>query len=169
MSNVIQLSTRTRTVSMGALAPKPAKPERLTQAKVKAELRAIGCVFRKTDWNEFRVNIAGNPEETASYESDLESALDSGRAMVAHLERTRKAMPTTNTPEKPKTVYRLGSTDFCYAPGIVRYARQMYKFPRDRQQGIKLLAEGWNIPREVSIAICEGAGKIDGETFVIEV
>lgn len=55
---------------------------RLTQAKVKAELAARNITFRKTDFGEFRVNLKGAGEATACYETDLQSALDTGHAMA---------------------------------------------------------------------------------------
>lgn len=55
---------------------------RLTQAKVKAELAARNITFRRTDYGEFRVNLKGAGEGPAAYETDLQSALDTGHAMA---------------------------------------------------------------------------------------
>lgn len=55
---------------------------RLTQTQVKAELAALGVAFRRTDLNEYRVCLKGLDESAAAYESDLKSALDTGKAMA---------------------------------------------------------------------------------------
>jgi hypothetical protein len=39
--------------------------------------------MKKTEYGEFRVNMRGAPEATAGYQSDLEDALQTGRAMAA--------------------------------------------------------------------------------------
>lgn len=54
----------------------------LTQAKVKAELKAIGICFRvNRAWGEYMVYLPGQYTE-ASYTTDLEDALDTGKAMA---------------------------------------------------------------------------------------
>lgn len=55
---------------------------RLTQSAVRAELKARDVTFRRTDFGEFRVNLKGAGEATAAYETDLQSALDTGHAMA---------------------------------------------------------------------------------------
>ena len=76
---------------------------RLTQAGVKAELRALDVTFRKTDFEEFRINLAGASESVAAYETDLKAALDTGRAMAA----VRDAGPIPYKPAyKPMGAFR---------------------------------------------------------------
>jgi hypothetical protein len=58
------------------------KPQALTLTKVRAELRAIGVVITRTEWDEYRVNFRGGNEATAYYTNDLEDARDTGLDMM---------------------------------------------------------------------------------------
>lgn len=55
---------------------------KLTLAIVRAELRAIGVVITKTEWDEYRVNFRGGNEATAYYTNDIEDARDTGLDMM---------------------------------------------------------------------------------------
>lgn len=44
-------------------------------------IREAGCVIRRTDWGEYRVNFRGGKEATAYYTTDLTDAVDTARAM----------------------------------------------------------------------------------------
>jgi hypothetical protein len=54
----------------------------MTLKQAKAQLRAIGITINKTVHGEYRVNFQGGTEATAVYETDLQSAMDTGIAMV---------------------------------------------------------------------------------------
>lgn len=140
-------------------------PAKLTQASVKAALRAIGVTFKKTDWNEYRINIAGGTEETAAYESDLESALDTGRAIAAYAEKTR--FKAAN--DQPRKVYRLGSSDMCHAPGVIAWAQNGYYFESDRAAILPIVRDTWNVPDDVAHRICMGEGRAIDDVYVLEV
>lgn len=60
---------------------------RLTMAIARPAMAALGLSIRKTDENEFRVNFTHGAEATAAYESDLQAAIDTGLAMLAHRNR----------------------------------------------------------------------------------
>ena len=66
--------------------------------------------------------------------------------------------------------YRLGSSPMIYAPGIVAWAINGYKFKRDQDQMIEVVSKGWNIPRSVARALLSGTSKytIDGEAVVFK-
>jgi hypothetical protein len=169
MQNVLTLSTASRVI--------PVKP-RLTFAAVKAELATIGVKIRKTDCGEFRVVLAGQGEESAYYTDDLSDALGTGKEAAAWQEKQNNRAKIAaavaeieSKPEPEKRVYRLGSTPAIYAPGIVRFARAHDASGNDnRQQAIKIIADGWNVPFEHAALLVSGtAGRVDGETFVFEV
>lgn len=50
-------------------------------------------------------------------------------------------------------VYNLGSSPMFYAPGIVAWAINGYAFKRDRKVMVKVIADGWNIPRDAAVAL----------------
>jgi hypothetical protein len=157
--------------------------KRLTQAFVKKELQAVGCTFRKTDWEEFRVNVAGGEEATAYYTTCLDDALTTGKHMAAFAEkqaagaRSIKTAPTVTAAPKTeplpvaddKTRYNLGSAELIHAPSIVRAMQNDYHFVAYRKRCIALIATGWNVPEAVAKLICEGKGEIVGNVYSIEV
>lgn len=53
--------------------------------------------------------------------------------------------------------YRLGSSGLIYTPGIVRWAINGYDFPKDRRAMVRVIAEGWNIPKAAAVALLSGA------------
>jgi hypothetical protein len=55
----------------------------MTLKQAKAQLRSIGVSINKTVHGEYRVNFQGGTESTATYETDLESAVATGIAMVS--------------------------------------------------------------------------------------
>lgn len=59
----------------------------MTLKGAQREMRAIGIVLTHFD-GEYRVNLRGGTEATACYETDLESAVDTGRAMARLATRT---------------------------------------------------------------------------------
>jgi hypothetical protein len=44
-----------------------------------------------------------------------------------------------------------------YAPGVVRWAANGYKWPKDRANMVRVIAEGWGIPSEAVDALLSGA------------
>jgi len=62
--------------------------------------------------------------------------------------------------------YRLGSTDFCYTPGIIRFVQSM--FPTDAPAAVRILRDGYGLPNHIAEALASGylSYEIDGETVV---
>jgi hypothetical protein len=65
-----------------------------------------------------------------------------------------------------KNTYRLNSTDWCYTPGIIRFAKAM--FPTDAITATRILREGFNLPNSIAEALASGylSYEIDGEAVV---
>lgn len=57
---------------------------RLSFNSARYALSSLGIALAKTDFGEYRVNFKRAPESTAAYESDLPSAVDTARAMLAY-------------------------------------------------------------------------------------
>lgn len=68
------------------------------------------------------------------------------------------------------TTYRLGSSEMCSAPGIVRWAINGAKFKRDRAAMANIIAQGWSIPNDAALALVTGKASytLDGETVVFD-
>jgi len=62
--------------------------------------------------------------------------------------------------------YRLGSTDWCYTPGIIRFAQAM--FVTDAPAAVRILRDGYGLPNAIAEALASGylAYEVDGETVV---
>ena len=65
-----------------------------------------------------------------------------------------------------KNTYRLSSTDWCYTPGIIRFAQSM--FPTDAPAAVRILREGYGLPNSIADALCSGAlsYQVEGEAVV---
>lgn len=68
------------------------------------------------------------------------------------------------------TEYRLGSNPLFYAPGIIAWAINGYAFKRDRKVMLRIVTEGWNIPKDVAVKLLSKKidYTVDGETVVFE-
>jgi hypothetical protein len=57
-----------------------------------------------------------------------------------------------------------------YAPGLVAWAINGAHFEKDRQQMVKIIAQGWNIPRNAALKLVteKAAFTVEGETVVFE-
>lgn len=60
----------------------------MTREQARAILTPLGIVLRRTEYGEWRVNfkgspVKGHPEAAAAYETDLDAAVATGRAMAA--------------------------------------------------------------------------------------
>lgn len=68
-----------------------------------------------------------------------------------------------------KNTYRLNSTDWCYTPGILRFAQSMYF--SDAPAAVRILREGYALPNAIADALASGAlaYEIDGEAVVFAV
>ncbi len=64
--------------------------------------------------------------------------------------------------------YRLNSNGLIFAPGMVAWAMNGYRFKRDRSNMVKVIADGWNIPKEAVEALLSGQvpHTIEKETVV---
>ena len=64
--------------------------------------------------------------------------------------------------------YRLGSTEFVSAPGMVRWCINAAGFPRDRAQMINVISATWNVPPEAARALLlqQVPFTVEGETVV---
>ena len=62
--------------------------------------------------------------------------------------------------------YRLGSTDLCYTPGIIRFAQSM--FLTDAPAAVRILRDGYGLPNAIAEALASGylSYEVDGETVV---
>lgn len=69
--------------------------------------------------------------------------------------------------------YRLGSSSMVYAPGVFRWALNGYKFnsPLDRKVSVRVLVEGWSVPRAAAIAVLSGKvpHAVEGEEVVFTI
>lgn len=65
-----------------------------------------------------------------------------------------------------KKTYRLNSTNWCYTPGIIRFAQSM--FPTDAPAAVRILREGYALPNAIADALASGAlaYEIEGEAVV---
>ena len=54
-----------------------------------------------------------------------------------------------------KKTYRITSTDWCYTPGIVRFAQSM--FSTDAPAAVRILRDGFGLPNAIADALCSGA------------
>jgi hypothetical protein len=66
------------------------------------------------------------------------------------------------------TTYRIGSSPLVYAPGFIRWAINGAKFPRDRKQMVKIVADSWGIPKAAATALVteKVPFALEGETVV---
>jgi hypothetical protein len=53
--------------------------------------------------------------------------------------------------------YRLGSSPLVFAPGIVAWAINGYKFPKDRKAVANVLCQTWNLTENCAKALLSGA------------
>ena len=62
--------------------------------------------------------------------------------------------------------YRLGSTDWCYTPGIIRFAQAM--FLTDAPAAVRILRDGYGLPNAIAEGLASGylSYEIDGEAVV---
>ncbi|PWJ81514.1 hypothetical protein C7441_11046 [Pseudaminobacter salicylatoxidans] len=75
---------------------------------------------------------------------------------------------STTTTEAPKT-YRLSSSPFLNAPGLIAWAKNGYKFERDRKNMIDVVCGTWGgLPRDAVEALLTGSIQqdLDGDTVV---
>jgi hypothetical protein len=65
-----------------------------------------------------------------------------------------------------KNNYRLSSTDWCYTPGIIRFAQSM--FPTDAPAAVRILREGYGLPNAIAEALASGylSYEVEGEAVV---
>lgn len=63
--------------------------------------------------------------------------------------------------------YRLGSSGLVYAPGLVPYLQLAYR-TGNKSWPVKVLTEGWGLPRAAAVALLKSQDKltIEGETVV---
>jgi hypothetical protein len=74
---------------------------------------------------------------------------------------------TTKTAAAVKT-YRLGSSPFVYAPGLIAWAINGASFPKDRKNLANVVAATWKLPMAAATALVtrKVPHTIDGETVV---
>ena len=53
-----------------------------------------------------------------------------------------------------KNTYRITSTDWCYTPGIVRFAQSM--FSTDAPAAVRILRDGFGIPNHIAEGLASG-------------
>lgn len=57
----------------------------MTYTEAKRIVKALGLRITKTDYDEYRVALASDAEASAYYATDLDDAVDTARAMAAHV------------------------------------------------------------------------------------
>lgn len=64
--------------------------------------------------------------------------------------------------------YRLGSSEMFYAPGMIAWAINGAKFEKDRPQMVRVISDGWGIPKAAALALLTGKvpHTIEGDTVV---
>lgn len=69
------------------------------------------------------------------------------------------------------TTYRLASAAFVHAPGLIAWAINGAKFPRDRAIMARIVRETWKLPEQVAYDFVCGHHPytLDGDTVVFEV
>jgi len=69
--------------------------------------------------------------------------------------------------------YRLGSANFVFAPGFVKWAMNGYRGSRgkERENFVKMIYTGWSIPREAALGLLRGEfpHRVEGEAVVFSV
>ena len=65
---------------------------------------------------------------------------------------------------------RLVSTDMVSAPGMLRWAINGAKFKKDRAAMVRVIADTWSIPRDITekLLLGEIAHTIEGDTVCFE-
>ena len=68
------------------------------------------------------------------------------------------------------STYRLVSSPLIYAPGIVAWAINGYKFPKDRKAVSNVIQQTWNLTANCANALLSGAvsHRVDGDVVVFE-
>jgi hypothetical protein len=89
----------------------------------------------------------------------------SGKKRAHYLEYGQNPRRARRNPE-----FRLGSSSFVFAPGFVRWAMHGYKTSRGkkREPFVKMLAEGWGIPKSEVLKLYQGdaTSRVEGDVFV---
>ena len=67
--------------------------------------------------------------------------------------------------------YRLGSSEWVKAPGMVAWAVNGARFKKDCPLMVKVISEGWAVPKKAAEALVTGKVpyKVEGETVVFSV
>lgn len=65
---------------------------------------------------------------------------------------------------------RLGSSPLIFAPGIVAWAVNGYKFPKDRKSVANVIQQTWNLTENCAKALLSGtvSHRVDGDAVVFE-
>lgn len=77
-------------------------------------------------------------------------------------------MTTRNRKAAAPKTYRLGSSSMVSAPGLVRWAINGAKFPRDRKTVTNVIAQTWSVPMAAATKLVTEAVSftVEGETVV---
>ena len=113
----------------------------------------------ETSCNTFATEIEAKDEDTTITEA----------TKLLRADKRRRVMKVDGGDvEAVKTIYRLGSSSFVHAPGLVAWAINGAKFPRDRKTVANIIAKTWGIPMPVATALVteKAAFTIDGMTVV---
>ena len=69
--------------------------DKLTYKGASGALRALGIILSRDSAGEYRVRLAGSPAGHGAYDSDLQSAFETGKAMAAEEAQRRTELDLT--------------------------------------------------------------------------
>jgi len=67
--------------------------------------------------------------------------------------------------------YRLASSSLVHTPGLIAWAVNGYKFPKDRPRLLEIVSSTWNLPRKATEALLSEKVKytVHNETVIFTV
>lgn len=128
--------------------------------------RTHGRVTLAVEGDEFVLSAPGATPHRLAISATSATRLDAH--WQAYCEAHSEAPAADATPPADTVVYRLGSVPMCRAPGVLAWAINGAKFPRDLPQMVRVISDGWGLPYSAAEALVTEAmpHTIEGETVV---